>query len=122
MGCAYKTTYMFKSSCYIPLSYVRCTNIKYIATFVSGTFWGDPHVRTLDEKTFIFNGLGEYTLLQIRTDNVTFDLQARTERAIKADGSLSEATVFSAFAAQDDTSSFHCELNRESDGKYLIKQ
>lgn len=82
-------------------------------------FWGDPHFKTLDGKTFIFNGLGEYTLLKLRAENVSFDLQARTERAMKSDGTLSDATIFSAFAAKDGVSSLHVELNASKDGKYL---
>ncbi|KAL4219781.1 scavenger receptor [Mactra antiquata] len=82
-----------------------------------GTFWGDPHFRTLDGLSYTFNGLGEYTLLQIKTGNKTFNLQARTQRAVKSDGTLSDATIFSAFAAMDETNaSFHVELNRAKNG------
>ncbi|XP_053386930.1 uncharacterized protein LOC123542087 [Mercenaria mercenaria] len=82
-----------------------------------GTFWGDPHFSTLDGMNFTFNGLGEYTLLQIETENCSFDLQARTERAIKGNGNLSDATVFTAFAAKDShNSSAHIERNEERTG------
>ncbi|XP_045179635.2 deleted in malignant brain tumors 1 protein-like [Mercenaria mercenaria] len=82
-----------------------------------GIFWGDPHFRTLDGLPFTFNGLGEYTLLQVRTENFTFDLQARTERARKKDGTLSDATVFSAFAAMESSgASIHVELNQAKTG------
>lgn len=81
--------------------------------FTMAMFWGDPHIRTLDGKNFTFNGLGEYTMLTCRTNNISFDLQARTERGIMADGNMSEATIFSAFAARDSTNaSLHVELNR----------
>lgn len=43
--------------------------------------------------------MGEYTLLQVRTENVTFDLQGRTSRPVQNDGKYSTATIFSAFAA-----------------------
>ncbi|XP_053374889.1 mucin-like protein [Mercenaria mercenaria] len=82
-----------------------------------GAFWGDPHFRTLDGMNFTFNGLGEYTLLQLDTDNVTFELQARTERAKKKNGELSYATVFCAFAAKDSSNaSVHVELNNAQNG------
>ncbi|XP_053386927.1 uncharacterized protein LOC123542089 isoform X2 [Mercenaria mercenaria] len=85
-----------------------------------GTFWGDPHFTTLDGLNFTFNGLGEYTLLQINTGNCSFDLQARTERAIKGNGNLSDATVFTAFAAKDsNTTSVHVERNNERTGVNL---
>ncbi|KAL4219782.1 hypothetical protein ACF0H5_020194 [Mactra antiquata] len=82
-----------------------------------GSFWGDPHFQTLDGLSYTFNGLGEYTLLQMEMGNKTFNLQARTQRAVKSDGTLSDATIFSAFAAMDETNaSFHVELNRAKNG------
>ncbi|XP_060603455.1 mucin-like protein isoform X2 [Ruditapes philippinarum] len=85
-----------------------------------GTFWGDPHFQTLDGLNFTFNGLGEYTLLKVQTENISFDLQARTERARKQDGSLSDATLFSAFAAKDSSNaSFYVELNKAKNGLNL---
>ena len=86
-----------------------------------GTFWGDPHFNTLDGKNFTFNGLGEYTLLNIETSNVTFYLQARTERALKQDGNLSDATIFSAFAVRDHSNaSLHVELNVAKTGIIVV--
>ncbi|XP_052273396.1 uncharacterized protein LOC127873560 [Dreissena polymorpha] len=88
--------------------------------FNFGSFWGDPHMRTLDGMNYTFNGLGEYVLLSIQTSNVTFSLQARTERAKKADGNISDATIFTAFAARDHTnSSLHIELNTAKDDLIL---
>ncbi|XP_052274481.1 uncharacterized protein LOC127874294 isoform X2 [Dreissena polymorpha] len=85
-----------------------------------GSFWGDPHMRTLDGMNYTFNGLGEYVLLSVVTSNVTFSLQARTERAVKEDGNLSDATIFTAFAARDNTnSSIHIELNSAKDNVTL---
>ncbi|KAH3747296.1 hypothetical protein DPMN_181720 [Dreissena polymorpha] len=73
---------------------------------------------TLDGMNYTFNGLGEYVLLSIETSHVTFSLQARTERAVKEDGNLSDATIFTAFAARDNTnSSIHVELNKAKDSK-----
>ncbi|XP_053395504.1 uncharacterized protein LOC123523715 isoform X3 [Mercenaria mercenaria] len=88
--------------------------------FQTGSSWGDPHFDTLDKKNFTFNGLGEYSLIKIKTDKDEFDLQARTDRAVKEDGTLSYATIFKAFAAQDHTNaSFHAELNNDKDGLIL---
>lgn len=82
-----------------------------------GTFWGDPHFITLDGRNFTFNGLGEYTLLHVDTSNITLDIQARTERALKNDGSLSDATVFSAFAVKESSNaSLHVQLNKAKSG------
>jgi len=39
--------------------------------------WGDPHIQTLDNLQYVFNGLGEYWMIQ----SGSFELQARTVRA-----------------------------------------
>ncbi|XP_078352119.1 mucin-like protein [Oculina patagonica] len=59
-------------------------------------FWGDPHFKTLDDKNYTFNGIGEYTMLD--AENGSFILQART---VLAPGNRSIATVFSAGAAEE---------------------
>ena len=88
--------------------------------YFSGTFWGDPHFLTLDGKTFTFNGLGEYDLLKLETEDITFVLQGRTKQAVTVDGTVTDATIFSAFAARDtDGESFHAELNETKDGKLI---
>jgi len=88
--------------------------------FVIGICWGDPHIRTLDNQTFTFNGLGEYTLLQVRTENTTFDIQGRTVRPLQDNGKYSTATVFSAFAALEGSTgaSAHFELDDSKSGIY----
>ncbi|XP_053395361.1 uncharacterized protein LOC123523940 isoform X4 [Mercenaria mercenaria] len=86
--------------------------------FEIGTTWGDPHFRTLDGNNYTFNGLGEYILLEIEDHG--FILQARTRRAIKEDGTQSFATIFTAFAAKDQSNaSFHVELNDAENGLTL---
>lgn len=59
-------------------------------------FFGDPHIKTLDDKDYTFNGIGEYTMVD--ANNGSFLLQART---VLAPGNLSIATVFSAGAAKE---------------------
>ena len=61
----------------------------------SALIWGDPHFITLDNKSFTFNGLGEYTMVAI--DDGTFELQARTKRT----RGRGLGTVFSAAAAKE---------------------
>ncbi|XP_022101029.1 uncharacterized protein LOC110984806 [Acanthaster planci] len=66
-------------------------------------FWGDPHIVTLDGLEYTFNGLGEYTLALIDDDEGqrVFELQSRTRRAVDTEtGELSQATVYSGFAAE----------------------
>ena len=60
---------------------------------VVGWLFGDPHIQTMDGKTYTFNGHGEYILM--KTSNESFVLQGRTELAGEGN---STATVFTAFA------------------------
>ena len=60
---------------------------------LSAWCFGDPHFRSLDGRTYTFNGLGEYILSDV---NGIFQLQARTVVA-----GNSTATIFSAYAAAD---------------------
>ncbi|KAH9524469.1 hypothetical protein Btru_054660 [Bulinus truncatus] len=87
--------------------YEECTNTVYM---IPVRAFGDPHITTLDGVTFTMNGWGEYILLSIPKDN--FTLQARTDRAENSNGSVTNATVFVAFAVKDSNeSSFQVELS-----------
>nr|XP_058948028.1 protein mesh-like [Pocillopora verrucosa] len=66
------------------------------------TGFGDPHMVTLDEKPFTFNGYGEYFILKVK--GVDFTLQGRMEPLLADDGSPSKATVYTAFAAKENGS------------------
>ena len=82
----------------------------------TGWFYGDPHIRTLDGFQYTFNGLGEYTLIE--TTHGNFTLQGRTAKARDANGTETDATVFSAFAAKDiDSDTVHVEMTATKDGK-----
>ena len=82
------------------------------------TAWmfGDPHIQTLDGRTYTFNGHGEYILLKIED---TFQIQCRTQRATKKDGTLSEATVFSGCVVKTDDAWLQVEINANKSGIYL---
>ncbi|VDI38553.1 Hypothetical predicted protein [Mytilus galloprovincialis] len=67
--------------------------------------FGDPHVDTLDGFQYTFNGWGEYTMMKIENENVTFEIQARTNLATSKNGTELKkinATIFSGFAAKED--------------------
>ena len=86
--------------------------------YISAWSFGDPHINTLDNLAYTFNGLGEYTLLS--TINSTFLLQGRTARVQDANGTYGDATVFSAFAAKDLTSDkVHVMMNTTSNGGWI---
>ncbi|KAJ8307335.1 hypothetical protein KUTeg_015419 [Tegillarca granosa] len=75
-------------------------------------FYGDPHIESLDGKQYTFNGLGEYVLMKIVNENVTFELQARTERILKENGTYNNATVFTAFALKEGNTTFQDYLKK----------
>lgn len=54
---------------------------------------------TLDGTPFTFNGRGEYFILKV--SGVDFILQGRMEPLTAQDGSLTRATVYTAFAAKE---------------------
>ncbi|KAJ8307329.1 hypothetical protein KUTeg_015413 [Tegillarca granosa] len=76
-------------------------------------FYGDPHIESLDGKQYTFNGIGEYVVMKIVNENVTFELQARTERILKENGTYSNATVFTAFAMKEENTTFQVELTED---------
>ncbi|XP_059158902.1 mucin-like protein [Physella acuta] len=81
----------------------------YDVEFVPGYLLGDPTIVTLDNVTYLMNGWGEYTLMDVPTEN--FTLQARTDR-IQTSKGLSNGTVFTAFAAMEGNKTrFQVELS-----------
>ncbi|BFZ22776.1 hypothetical protein BsWGS_25813 [Bradybaena similaris] len=83
-----------------------CSNF---VVFVPASALGDPHITTLDGKTYTMNGWGEYIMLDVPSEN--FTLQARTGRAETSSGTVTNATVFTAFAGREsDYAHFQVEL------------
>ena len=75
---------------------------------IAGWLWGDPHIVTLDTGNYTFNGLGEFTMVDVKDG--MFQLQARTKLA-KGEGT---ATVFvAAVAKEEDTSTVQVSLKDE---------
>lgn len=80
---------------------------------IAGWLWGDPHIVTLDTGNYTFNGLGEFTMVDVKDG--MFQLQARTKLA-KGEGT---ATVFvAAVAKEEDTSTV--QVNLKDEGLYKI--
>ncbi|XP_048727704.2 mucin-4-like isoform X2 [Ostrea edulis] len=91
-----------------------------VSIFWISWLFGDPHINTLDGNQYTFNGYDEYVLLRIDTEAKQFELQARTDLAEGANGTVINATIFSAFAARDETGSFvQVELSRSKDKMYI---
>ena len=81
--------------------------------------WGDPHFMSLDGRIITFNGLGKYLMMQGETaNNVTFELQGNMERPLAADGTLAQATAFTAFAARyNDSSVIQISMSHDQKSK-----
>lgn len=85
---------------------------------MSAWLYGDPHMYTLDGFEYTFNGLGEYTLLEMQNDTEWFKFQMRTAKVLTADGTEVDATVYSGFAVHDSSTDghFQVEMNRDRTG------
>ena len=95
----------FRNYCFINI---------FLCLFISGWALGDPHFTTLDSKEYTFNGHGEYVLIRNTDENV--EIQCRTDRAVRQNGNLSEATVFTAFVVSGPNVWFQAELNAAKNG------
>ena len=83
-----------------------------------GSNFGDPHITTLDGLEYTFNGYGEYIMLTMHTGSIKFDLQARTDLVSTENGTIVNATIFSAFVAKDQTGSIvQIELSKDKTSK-----
>ena len=76
--------------------------------------FGDPHITTLDGARYTFNGWGEYTMVSIATEDVTFVLQSRTSLAETENGTLTNATIFTAFGAEHNETRVFVQLEPNS--------
>lgn len=85
---------------------------------MEGLMWGDPHMITTDGLNYMFNGIGEFTMIETK-DN-SFRLQARTAQMTTTSGKLANASSYVAFAAQETGSPrVQVELNANRDGILL---
>ncbi|XP_066276369.1 uncharacterized protein [Branchiostoma lanceolatum] len=76
---------------------------------------GDPHLTTLDGKSFTFNGLGEYQVFGV--PDVMLVVQGRTRKAVDVNGTETKATIFSAFVAkQGESSTVQMNLKDDASG------
>ncbi|KAK2167442.1 hypothetical protein NP493_1275g00055 [Ridgeia piscesae] len=90
----------------------------YVPPFLAW-FFGDPHIHTLDNFEYTFNGLGEYTLIETTGGN--FTLQGRTAKATNDNGTETNATVFSAFATKDvDSDRVYVAMNEKRDALVIF--
>ncbi|XP_019630400.1 PREDICTED: mucin-like protein [Branchiostoma belcheri] len=82
----------------------------YTASYLA-TAYGEPHIRTLDGRTYTFNGHGEYVMLRSTADAPhAFMMQGRTDRPVMG-GVRIRATVFTAIAVQQPTNKVQVYLD-----------
>ncbi|XP_078573326.1 uncharacterized protein LOC144860112 [Branchiostoma floridae x Branchiostoma japonicum] len=87
----------------------------YIASFLA-TAYGEPHIRTLDGRTYTFNGHGEYVMLRSTSAAPhAFMMQGRTDRPVM-DGVRIRATVFTAIAVQQPNNKVQVYLDSNGTG------
>ncbi|XP_059148172.1 fibrillin-1-like [Physella acuta] len=91
------------------------------SNWVRGFLFGDPHIVTLDQKPYIFNGLGEYKILEIKsnTNVANFIMQGRTCKAINNNGTEINATAWCAFAVKNGNNNI-LRVEISSSGKIMI--
>jgi hypothetical protein len=70
---------------------------------------GDPHFITHDEREYTLNGWAEYTLMDVPSHR--FVLQGRTSPVSDDNGTVVNATVFTAFAAQENGTTVFVQLD-----------
>ena len=68
--------------------------------------WGDPHITTLDNVRYTFNGLGEYRMLELEDDS--FKIQGRTGR-VGGDGNATEFVAL-AFSLTEDNETIEIQV------------
>lgn len=73
---------------------------------------------------YTYNGLGEFIVSKITnaTSDVTIlEIQSRTAKAVDANGTVTNATVFTAFVAKDENGGIaQVEMNLNKDGMLFI--
>ncbi|XP_050415090.1 protein mesh [Patella vulgata] len=74
---------------------------------------GDPHLVTLDGKSFTFNAVGEFILVEDKNKSVI--VQVRADQARDINDTLQKATIFSAIAMQVMNTSDRLEILRDEE-------
>lgn len=86
----------------------------------SAAMFGDPHIKTLDGFDYTYNGLGEFIMIQMKSNNMTvFELDGRTSTVMDDNDVVTNATIFSAFVGKDFTTGayFQVEMAASKQGR-----
>ena len=93
-------------------------NVNFVVV-LSAVGTGDPHITTLDGKSFAFNAIGEYTLMKVTQPSLNFELQGRTCQATSSSGAPVLASIFCAFVAKGNNSDIlQVELSRSENSRF----
>ncbi|XP_025082446.1 uncharacterized protein LOC112557056 isoform X3 [Pomacea canaliculata] len=116
--CCYNTTSPEYCQMYYELRPVRTCTTRMPFSF--SFTWGDPHIKTLDGGEYTFNGWGEYIMFSVMTTGTNCTLQGRTGLAETENGTLTNATVFTAFGAEENGVRVFVELQNGTDGMIIF--
>lgn len=76
---------------------------------VAGIGWGDPHYTTFDDRSYDFQGRGDYLILEVLStsgDGPVFTLQGRTDNSVTWPGATTHRGL--AFGRSD--RAFHVSI------------
>ncbi|BFZ05895.1 hypothetical protein BsWGS_08934 [Bradybaena similaris] len=76
---------------------------------------GDPHIVTLDDLGYTFNGVGEFTLLRVKETDM--EVQVRAIPATDKTNKPQNATVFSALVVKASNTSSVLEIQKKTPGE-----
>ena len=110
----------YKSCCLEDEGTDGCDTFYKYRPVVKGSYWsrvvraarGDPHITTIDNTTYTFNGLNVYTLLVTNLTEPTY-IQASTRVSGKG-------TLFSGLAVKYKTTDFECFITKDGEFNVLI--
>ena len=89
----------------------------------SACVYGDPHLVTLDDHKYTFNGKGEFILVETHDNSIT--LQGRMEQATDSSGNTAPGTVFTSIVvhqAGDAARTVEFQVNGQGGLDILVDQ
>ena len=112
----------FKSCCLEDLGTEGCGKFYKYRPVVKGSYWsrvvraarGDPHITTVDNATYTFNGLNVYTLILSSLSKPTI-VQASTRVSGKG-------TLFSGMALKYDQTLFECYASKDGTFRVIVNK
>ena len=110
----------FKACCLDSEDTYDCERFYRYRPVISGTYWsrvirmarGDPHITTIDNLNYTFNGLNVYRLL---VTDFTYPTEVQASTRVSGNG-----TVFSGLAVKTRNTTLECFISRSNDFRMII--